>query len=468
MQSIYALLLSTLLNNIPQTSKNEDLVKLLPKYEYNGTLYSGYLSASPRKQFHYLLHLADTEHDSKPLVLWLNGGPGCSSLYGWITENGPMMYHKNKTFSKNEYSWNKEANMLYIESPGEVGFSFINSNLDSDLEINDDITAKENFNALLSFFLKFPEYKGREFYISGESYAGVYIPMLAYEIINYNKLVPEDNRINLKGILVGNGLADNDCDDITARLDYAFSHHFMSYETRLKYIEYCIKNFTNNPCLDIIHKSWNLLDKINIYNIYEDCDLPTTTEGEIDYYSNYFIKSSWTFKDLKVKQNMMRSKIRLLSEEEGDVKLQCFNDKFMTDYFNDDEVKKNLHVNMTKHWGMCSNKIFKNYKTQYKASIWAYPTLIKNNIRILIFNGDADLSVPFNGNIRWIESLKLDVEEPWRKWRAFGEKNNISGYVTKYKGLTFCTVKGAGHEVPRYRPKEAYYMFKQFLNNEKL
>ena len=152
MQSIYALLLSTLLNNIPPISKNEDLVKSLPKYEYNGTLYSGYLSASPRKQFHYLLHLADTEHDSKPLVLWLNGGPGCSSLYGWLTENGPMMYHKNKTFTKNEYSWNKEANMLYIESPGEVGFSLINSGLDSDLKINDDIAAKENLNALLSFF----------------------------------------------------------------------------------------------------------------------------------------------------------------------------------------------------------------------------------------------------------------------------------------------------------------------------
>ena len=468
MQSIYALLLSTLLNNIPQTSKNEDLVKLLPKYEYNGTLYSGYLSASPRKQFHYLLHLADTEHDSKPLVLWLNGGPGCSSLYGWITENGPMMYHKNKTFSKNEYSWNKEANMLYIESPGEVGFSFINSYLDSDLEINDDITAKENFNALLSFFLKFPEYKGREFYISGESYAGVYIPMLAYEIINYNKLVPEDNRINLKGILVGNGVTDNDFDDITAIFDYAFSHHFISYEIRLKYIEYCIKNYTLNLCQEIVDKSWNLFDKINMYNIYEDCELPTTSEGEIDYYSSYFLRGSWAFKDLKKKQNMMKSKRRLLSEEDSEDDNSCFDDKFLIDYFNDDEVKKALHVNLAKHWEMCSDKIFEIYKTQYKASIWVYPTLISNNIRILIFNGDADMVVPFNGNIEWIEDLKLDIEEPWRKWRAFGDKNNISGYVTKYKGLTFCTVKGAGHEVPKWKPKESYYMFKQFLNNKEL
>ena len=468
MQSIYALLLSTLLNNIPPTSKNEDLVKSLPKYEYNGTLYSGYLSAGQGKQFHYLLHLADKDHDSKPLVLWLNGGPGCSSLFGWIAEVGPMMYHKNKTFTKNEYSWNKEANMLFIESPGEVGYSFINSKSDSDILFNDDTTAKENFNAILSFLLKFPEYKGREFYISGESYAGVYIPMLAYEIINYNKLVPEDNRINLKGILVGNGVTDNDYDDTFAILDYAFTHHFISYETRLKYIELCYKNFSLNLCIEMVNKSWKLLDKINIYNIYEDCELPTTSEGEIDYYSNYFIKSSWAFKDLKKKQNMMKSKRRILSEENSEDDDLCFDDKFIRDYFNDEEVKKALHVNMAKYWEMCSNKIFEKYKTQYKASVWVYPTLIKNNIRILIFNGDADMIVPFNGNIRWIESLKLDVEETWRKWRAFGDKNNVSGYVTKYKGLTFCTIKGAGHEVPKWKPKEAYYMFKQFLNNEKL
>ena len=206
----------------------------------------------------------------------------------------------------------------------------------------------------------------------------------------------------------------------------------------------------------------------NIYNIYEDCELPTTSEGEIDYYSNYFIKSSWAFKDLKKKQNMMKSKRRQLSEENSEEDDLCFDDKFIRDYFNDEEVKKALHVNMAKYWEMCSNKIFEKYKTQYKASVWVYPTLIKNNIRILIFNGDADMIVPFNGNIRWIESLKLDVEEAWRKWRAFGDKNNISGYVTKYKGLTFCTIKGAGHEVPKWKPKEAYYMFKQFLNNEKL
>ena len=105
---------------------------------------------------------------------------------------------------------------------------------------------------------------------------------------------------------------------------------------------------------------------------------------------------------------------------------------------------------------------------QEKASIWAYQTLFENNIRILIFNGDVDIVVSYFGNQRWIESLGLEVLEPWRQWRAFEDKVNVAGYVEKYKGLTFCTIKGAGHEVPKYKPKEAYYMFSKFINNEDL
>ena len=105
---------------------------------------------------------------------------------------------------------------------------------------------------------------------------------------------------------------------------------------------------------------------------------------------------------------------------------------------------------------------------QNKASIWIYPTLFKNNIRILIFNGDSDIVVSYNGNQNWIEAINLEVLDDWRPWRAFEDNKNIAGYVTKYKGLTFCTVKGAGHEVPRWKPKESYYMFSQFLKNEDL
>ena len=211
-----------------------DIVKSLPNYSYRGRLYSGYLSVSTTKQFHYMFNLAHQDWENKPLVLWLNGGPGCSSLDGWSAENGPMQMDANGNFSLNEYSWHKAANMLYIESPGDVGFSYIDSKLDYELEINDDIAAEDNFKALLDFFSKFPTFKGKDFYISGESYAGIYVPMLAYKIINYNKDAKSSAKINLKGILVGNGVADWNYDTENAMIDFAFSHHLTSYAIRNK------------------------------------------------------------------------------------------------------------------------------------------------------------------------------------------------------------------------------------------
>jgi serine carboxypeptidase-like clade 2 len=130
---------------------------------------------------------------NKPLVLWLNGGPGCSSLDGWANEHGPMMLDEEGHFHLNNYTWVNAANMIYLESPGGVGFSYINSTAQEDLYMDDNTTAKDNLQALLSFFEKFPEMKENDFYISGESYGGIYVPILAYEVIEYNKEVEDAN-----------------------------------------------------------------------------------------------------------------------------------------------------------------------------------------------------------------------------------------------------------------------------------
>lgn len=476
MKSTYLLLLSVLLNNLVPDNHENDLVKSLPNYTYTGTLYSGYLKAGPTKYFHYMFNLAEEKPEEKPLVLWLNGGPGCSSLDGWAMENGPMFLNKDGTYRLNEYSWNKAANMLYIESPGNVGYSYINSGLQNDIKIDDDIAAKDNLNALLSFYLKFPEFKNRDFYISGESYAGIYIPMLALEIINYNKIEIEKNRINLKGILVGNGVTDYNYDNYYATIDFLYSHNLISYEQRLEFNDVCVANYNETKCEDIVYRIDNKTVNINYYNYLDICEMPKTDEGEMDYYSSYFLKNSFAFKNLKTKQKQMKSfKLKsFLSEEEEDniynetLAIPCVDDGPLLKYFNREDVKEALHVNKSIKWEMCSVSVFENYYRQDKASIWAYTVLLENNIRILIFNGDVDIVVSFFGNERWVNSLNLEVLEPWRQWRAYEDDVNVAGYVTKYKGLTYCTFKGAGHEVPKYKPKESYYMFTKFLKNEDL
>ena len=123
-----------------------DLVADLPGYPYKGRLYSGYLSLEdPLKKYHYVFIETTQDSYNAPLVLWLNGGPGCSSLLGWITENGPAIFKgSDDTLSMNEYSWNKLANIVYLESPGNVGFSYIDSFMPTETYINDAISATEN------------------------------------------------------------------------------------------------------------------------------------------------------------------------------------------------------------------------------------------------------------------------------------------------------------------------------------
>ena len=111
------------------------------------------------------------------------------------------MFETNTSILKlNEYSWNKKANLLYIESPGGVGFSRGERTV-----YDDGNTAEDNLQAMLAFFKKFPELRKNDFYITGESYSGIYVPYLAYEIIKYNKLPSSrETKINLKGTMVGN------------------------------------------------------------------------------------------------------------------------------------------------------------------------------------------------------------------------------------------------------------------------
>jgi len=130
------------------------------------------------------------------------------------------------TFHWNDYSWNREVNMLYIESPAGVGFSYCLDQYNCLNEYNDNISGNDNLHALL-FFLenKFPELKGHDLYLSGESYAGIYVPYLANEIYEYNKKYENDTSVfkpNLKGYMVGNGVTNwtYDCDPAYIEMGY--------------------------------------------------------------------------------------------------------------------------------------------------------------------------------------------------------------------------------------------------------
>ena len=153
------------------------------------------------------------EYDEGKLIFWSNGGPGASSMFGFMTEVGPFSLNADSlttdeylstgipTVFPNENSWSQLRDLLIFEAPSPVGFSYCGDDVSADGtscgDWTDELAAENNLLALQAFYLKFPELKTKDLYLSGESYAGVYIPTMARSIIT------NDPSINLKGFAVG-------------------------------------------------------------------------------------------------------------------------------------------------------------------------------------------------------------------------------------------------------------------------
>ncbi len=136
------------------------------------------MDAAAGRALHYNLVTSSGNPTTDPLVTFWNGGPGCSSDGSMWTETGPYIVQAdNYTLELNPYSWNTVANMLWIESPAGVGYSY--SNTTSDLNTDDVRTAADALAALVIFYQKYPELVTNDLFVTGESYAGHYVPELA-------------------------------------------------------------------------------------------------------------------------------------------------------------------------------------------------------------------------------------------------------------------------------------------------
>ncbi|MED6120324.1 hypothetical protein PIB30_019835 [Stylosanthes scabra] len=415
-----------------QQSKEDDKVEGLPGQPQGVDFdqYAGYVTVDSNKGRALFYYFVESPQNSstKPLVLWLNGGPGCSSLgYGAMEELGPFRIKSDgRTLYRNPYAWNNVANVIFLESPAGVGFSYSNTTSDY-ANTGDNSTALDSYTFLVKWLERFPHYKTHDFFITGESYAGHYVPQLAHTILSYNKIAASNHQtvINLKGIAVGNGWID---DSLCTKgmYDYFWSHGLSSDESHSgieKNCDYVSGNFSDE-CDKYISMASDEVGDINIYNIYaHPCDSSSSA-----------------------------------SKSQGSEFDPC-SDAYTDSYLNLPEVQKALHAKAT-NWSSCSSVGW----TDSPSSI--LPTmnrLISSNISIWIYSGDTDGRVPITSSRYSINALKLPLQTPWRSWSC---ANEVGGYVVGYKGLTLITVRGAGHTVPSYQPQRALTMISHFLNGE--
>ncbi|RHY61235.1 hypothetical protein DYB30_009004 [Aphanomyces astaci] len=192
------------------TAVSSHKITTLPGYNdakpINFDQYAGHipLPSNGQKMFYWLVE-SESNPSTDPLVLWLNGGPGCSSLGGFFTELGPFVVQSDLSVKRNPYAWNRKANMVFLESPAGVGFS---QPVLNDTDYNDNFTTDRAYEFLDEFYAKYPRYKNREFYITGESYAGIYIPYLASKLVQ-----TPIAEVNFTGFAIGNPFTDQVADD---------------------------------------------------------------------------------------------------------------------------------------------------------------------------------------------------------------------------------------------------------------
>ncbi|KAF4390145.1 hypothetical protein G4B88_005063 [Cannabis sativa] len=431
-------------SNDPLTQQKLDRVGKLPGQTFNVGFehYSGYVTVnkeSERALFYWFIEALE-DPDSKPLVLWLNGGPGCSSIaFGEAEEIGPFhIKPDSKTLYLNPYSWNQVANLLFIDSPVGVGYSY--SNTSSDLLSNGDKrTAEDSLQFLLNWVERFPQYKGRDFYISGESYAGHYVPQLSQAIVKHNS-ASKEKAINLKGYLVGNALTDDHHDHL-GLFQFMWSAGLISDETYKLLNELCVSQ-------PFIHSS-SSCDKV--------LDIASEELGDIDPYSIYtpacHANGSQT--------NQLRKRKHIVGHISQ--KYDPCTEKHSIVYFNSPEVKQALHVNVDcapSIWETCSEVVGANWKDSPISVLDVYQELIESGLRIWVLSGDTDAVIPITSTRYSIDALKLPTRGPWHAWYDDGE---VGGWTQEYDGLTFVSVRGAGHEVPLHRPKQALTILKSFL-----
>ncbi|EGB10394.1 hypothetical protein AURANDRAFT_52916, partial [Aureococcus anophagefferens] len=161
-------------------------------------MHSGYVdvtddSDGSRQLFFWFVE-SEYNPSTAPVLLWTNGGPGCSGLGGFISEMGPFVPHADGTLGRRDYAWNKLANMLFIEQPAGVGFST------GAMDYYDDgMVARDNANFVARWRQRFPDFAGRTLYLTSESYGGHYLPTLALELV-------KRGTPNFGGFAVGNPL----------------------------------------------------------------------------------------------------------------------------------------------------------------------------------------------------------------------------------------------------------------------
>ncbi|XP_058763478.1 serine carboxypeptidase-like 45 [Vicia villosa] len=343
---------------------------------------------------------------------------------------------------KNPYSWNKAANLLYLDSPAGVGFSY-STNLSDYLLVTDEMAARDHLVFLQHWFNKFPEFKTNEFFIAGQGYAGHFAPQLAQLILETK------SEINLKGIAIGNPLLDYD-NDYNSTADFLWSHAQISDLTYWKLKNKC--GYASITKEYITEKSTKACQDTN-----------TKMSIEVNGYTNSFNVYANTCPAAPENEEYL--------QQTGEKAYVCTRDATNA-YMDKQETLKALHASLVgiQKWSICSKVLYYNPYEQFNPTINLLGTLVRSGVRILVFSGDSDSVIPFMGTRSLIREMAEDFGfRTTRDYQAWFQDGQVAGWSQVFEDiLTYATILGEGHSDGVSQPKNSLLMLKTFLEGKPL
>lgn len=363
---------------------------------------------------------SQTKGSDDPVLLWLQGGPGGSSLYGALVEHGPFGIDRDLHIFSRNFSWNRKYNMLYIDNPVGTGFSFAD---DAGYARTEDDVAENLLNALVQFFTLFYELKGNDFYITGESYAGKYIPALASRI---HRDQPQP-KVNLRGMAIGDGFSDPPV-MVQAYADFMYQTGLVDELQRDH-----VANQTNTTVSLIKQKKW--MEALAVWG--ETIDYFSKCSGLHDYF------------------NYLRCKMP------DDM-------SYYGKWLSLSDVRRSIHVgSLTYNDG---SKVEQYLAVDMMQSVKPQLTEAMNYYKVMVYSGQLDVIVA----VPLTEAMLLTV--PWKYqseylsasrliWRIRPDDVEVAGYVRQVHDFYQVIVRGGGHILPYDQPERSWDMIDRFISN---
>ncbi|KAF6794192.1 carboxypeptidase y [Colletotrichum sojae] len=390
-----------------------------------------------------------------PVVLWMSGGPGASSVaFGLFQELGPCIIDGVNATKPNPYAWNNNANVIFVDQPSDVGYSYSSKPVTSLEEAMSDM-----YGFLTAFMERFPEYASQDFYIVGESYGGTWVPALARKIHHRQsspmaKLIRstsgvEETRINLKGIGMGNA-------QLSQKLQWPGFYPTGCLGDNPVY---------NESTCSVIESHLPQCDSL-LQTCKDMNDDPDVCNNVLNYCRE---KSVYFIFDEKLNPYDIRKPC-----PDGGL---CYEEaEWIGEYLNSSFVKRELGIPENTTFDLIDMQLGEAFEANgdvwHDSISWAGELLDQSDVdqgyKVLVYAGNKDWFCNSAGeknlvhNIRWRHQPSFQARE-YRSYQLDGEE---IGVFKEANGLSFVEIFDAGHMVPADKPREAVFLLESWLEGD--